>query len=105
MYRKGNVIPIHEAGAPSPAAATRCGNLWVLAATVISETMAGGGGMTPYMLVVSEEGEVEALGPEHADYSYRILTRDYACILTSSTPVTRVAELLRDAALRQRRPM
>lgn len=92
------VSPAH----PTTAAEVKLGNIWLIAATMATSVLREAEEATgqPALLLVDENGEMRAIGPEHPDYAESMNADGFACAATSKMSILRMAYRLREAALR-----
>lgn len=81
---------------------TRCGNLWLVAATVV-QSLVDEDGDNVHALTLAEDGEIEAVGPRHPEYERRLLSTSLIGTVSRGSDPVRLAARIRDAALRQAR--
>lgn len=77
------------------------GNVWLLAATIAHTVMGDTRDVLarPYVVLVSDKGELTAMGPEHPEYSSSLLAPGFVCTVTQDPDPVRLAGRIRDAVL------
>lgn len=82
-------------------AVVHLGNVWLVAATLAHTVMGDTRGVLaqPYVVIVSEKGDLTALGPEHPDYASSLLAPGFVCTVSQEPDPVRLAGRIRDAVI------
>jgi hypothetical protein len=86
-----------------PLPATKCGNVWLVAATVAQSLVQEHPGAV-HVLTMDAEGNLAAFAPDHPDYERSLLSSHLVGTLNQRTDMQRLAGRIRDAAVRQAQP-
>ncbi len=75
----------------------KLGNIWLVAAN-LARTAADIGSGAPMVVTIDADGMLEAVGPDHPDYSQRLVAPGFVCTVSAASSNERIAGRIRAAA-------